>query len=170
MSDASVADAEENDEGPNKSSKMPLIIGLALFLILGGAGFFVTYSGLVGGSGGEGVADKDSGAEEETAEPLPDIAFVPIDPLVISLNTPGKSMHLRFRGYLEIVDGQADSVTTLMPRIVDVLNGYLRALSSEELQDPSKLLRMRAQMLRRVQLVVGEGRVRDLLVSEFVIN
>jgi flagellar FliL protein len=32
------------------------------------------------------------------------------------------------------------------------------------------MLRMRAQMLRRVQVVTGEGLVRDLLVSEFILR
>jgi len=32
------------------------------------------------------------------------------------------------------------------------------------------LLRLRSQMLRRVQVVTGEGRVRDLLIMEFVLN
>jgi flagellar FliL protein len=31
-------------------------------------------------------------------------------------------------------------------------------------------MRLRGQMLRRVQAVVGEGRVNDLLVMEFVLD
>ena len=58
----------------------------------------------------------------------------------------------------------------LMPRILDVLNGYLRAVEVSQLDDPTALIRLRAQMLRRVQIVTGEGRVRDLLVTEFVLN
>ena len=61
-------------------------------------------------------------------------------------------------------------VVHLMPRVLDVLNGYLRAVETRELQDTSALVRLRAQMLRRVQIVTGEGRVRDLLVTEFVLN
>jgi flagellar FliL protein len=51
-----------------------------------------------------------------------------------------------------------------------VLNGYLRAVDAADLEDPAALVRVRAQMLRRVQLVTGEGRVRDLLVTEFLLN
>jgi flagellar FliL protein len=29
---------------------------------------------------------------------------------------------------------------------------------------------LRAQMLRRVQIVAGEGRIRDLLIMEFVLS
>ena len=57
-----------------------------------------------------------------------------------------------------------------MPRVLDVLNSYLRAVEVSDLEDPSALVRLRAQMLRRVQIVTGEGRVRDLLVTEFVLN
>ena len=39
-----------------------------------------------------------------------------------------------------------------------------------ELEDPAALVRLRAQILRRLQIVTGEGRVRDLLVTEFVLN
>ncbi|MEL7416552.1 MAG: flagellar basal body-associated FliL family protein, partial [Pseudomonadota bacterium] len=58
----------------------------------------------------------------------------------------------------------------LKPRISDVLNTYLRAVSLDELENPAAMLRLRAQMLRRIQLVTGEGRVRDLLISEFILN
>jgi len=58
----------------------------------------------------------------------------------------------------------------LKPRIVDVLNGYLRAVTFAEMADPNALARLRGQMLRRIQVVTGEGRVKDLLIMEFVLN
>ncbi len=57
-----------------------------------------------------------------------------------------------------------------MPRVLDVLNTYLRAVEVRDLEEPSSLARLRAQMLRRIQVVTGEGRVRDLLISELVLN
>ena len=53
---------------------------------------------------------------------------------------------------------------------MDVLNSYLRAVAVSDLEDPSALVSLRAQMLRRIQLVTGEGRVRDLLIMEFVLS
>ena len=61
-------------------------------------------------------------------------------------------------------------MTLLKPRVMDVLNGFLRAVEVQELEDPAALIRLRAQMLRRIQIVVGEGRVNDLLIVEFVLN
>jgi hypothetical protein len=65
---------------------------------------------------------------------------------------------------------KVEDVTLLKPRILDVLNSYLRAIDTAAIEDPQAMARLRAQMLRRVQIVTGEGRVRDLLITEFVLN
>jgi flagellar protein FliL len=153
------------DAAPKKkTSKLPLLIGLVLALLGGGGGFYAMYSGLLAGD-----AENEAG-HGETAGALPDIAFVPVAPMIISLGSSGQSSHLRFTTQLEVAAPYAAEVTHLLPRIMDVLNGYLRAIDVAEIEDPGALVRMRAQMLRRVQIVSGEGRVRDLLVTEFVVN
>lgn len=162
---AEAADAPQDAEPKPKKSKLPLLIGLALALILGGGGFYVTWSGLLFGHPAESHAE-----EEKPAGPLPDIAFVAVEPVVVTLGTDAGSRHLKFTSQLEVAKAYADEVTLLMPRILDVLNSYLRAISVAEIEDPSAMVRLRAQMLRRVQIVTGEGRVRDLLVTEFVLD
>lgn len=158
-------DAEPQDVAPKKKSKKPLLIGLVLALLLGGGGFYATWSGMILGGGGDAHA-----AEEPAVSALPAIAFVPIDPLVISLGAAGNNRHLRFSSQVEVNEAHAEEVTKLLPRIVDVLNGYLRAIDVKEFDDPAALVRMRAQLLRRIQVVTGNGRVRDFLVTEFVLN
>ena len=101
---------------------------------------------------------------------LPDIAFVPIDPLVVSLGSEPAGRYLHFTAQLEVAKAFQPDVTLLLPRVIDVLNSYLRAVEVADLEDPTALVRLRAQMLRRVQMVAGDGRVRDLLVTGFVIN
>lgn len=148
---------------PKRKSRRPLLIGAGLALILGGGGFFATFTGLL-----SGAAEKALAAEAVTA--LPDIAFVPIQPLIINLAPGSANKNLRFAAQLEVGSPYGAEVTLLMPRILDVLNGYLRAVQTADLENPSALVKLRAQMLRRVQIVTGEGRVRDLLVTEFVLN
>ena len=88
----------------------------------------------------------------------------------ISLGKVSDNHHLRFTAQLEVNKTKVEEVTALAPRILDVLNGYLRAVEIAELEDPDALVRLRSQMLRRIQIVTGEGRVRDLLVTEFVLD
>ena len=154
------------EEAPKKKSKLPILIGLVLMLLLGGGTFYAVYSGMILAPAHPGGA----AAEEEHPEPTePQIAFVALDPMVISL-TEGKARHLRFSAQLEVPILKQKEVELLKPRVMDVLNGFLRAVEVKDLEDPAALLRLRAQMLRRVQIVVGEGMVNDLLVIEFVMN
>ena len=152
------------EEPPKKRSKKPLLVGLVLALLLGGGGFYATFSGLILASG------EDHAEEEQGPGPLTGIAFVPLETIVVSLGPDSGSEHLRFTAQLEVVESAQADVTTLSPRIQDVVNSYLRAIDTASIEDPHAMARLRAQMLRRIQVVTGEGRVRDLLITEFVLN
>lgn len=157
----------EAEEPPKKKSKLMLVIGLVLMLSLGGGGFYAVYSGLI--LAPPDTAHSAAGPEAHTPEALPDIAYVALEPLAITLSG-ASARHLRFAAELEVPSAYQHDVELLKPRVMDVLNGYLRAVDVSLLEDPSAMMRLRAQMLRRVQLVTGDGRVRDLLVIEFVLN
>lgn len=157
-----MSEATQSEDAPPRRSKMPLILGLVLALLLGGGGFFVTSTGLIGGKTGE--------VTEHPPADLPEIAFLPIAPVTVSVPGSASDSHLRFTAQLEVAAAHAAEVEMLMPRIVDVLNGYLRAVEPASLQEAGALIRIRAQLLRRIQIVTGEGRVRDLLVTEFLLS
>ncbi len=164
-----MADVEiPEGEAPKRGSKMPMLIGVLMALVLGGGAFYAVWSGLI-----LAPATHETKAEAgapDTASQLPDIAFVPVPPIVVNVSSSGQKRHLRFQAQLEVNSGAEEDVASVLPRVVDVLNGYLRAVESGELERQGALIRLRAQMLRRVQVVTGEGRVRDLLVMEFVLN
>lgn len=191
MSDA----VAEPDEEPAKSGKKPLIVGLVLALAGGGGGFFAATSGLlpfgghamqdaqmgveshgVAANGEHGVMNGDSHGDmatsghDEMPTPIGEIAYVEVDPITISLNGSQSARHLRFRAQLEVNATYEEDVMAIIPRVTDVMNSYLRALELHDLTGPLALARLRAQMLRRVQVVTGNGRVRDLLIMEFVLN
>mgnify|MGYP001032564453 CR=1 FL=1 len=178
MTDVTDIDLDPAQE-PAPKSKKPLLIGLVAALLMGGGGFYATYSGLVGGGGGEDGGHESAGDDghgggkdgsEAAAKILGNVAFVPLDPIMVSMPPGSPSRHLRFAGQLEVVPGKAEAVVAVMPRILDVLNTYLRAVEVSDLEEPASAARLRAQMLRRVQVVTGEGLVKDLLVTEFVMN
>ncbi|MEX5727923.1 flagellar FliL protein [Rhodovulum iodosum] len=151
-----------------RSPRRGLLLGLVLAATLGAAAFAATYLGLVTlplaavGHGGTASAAGDGKAD------LP--AFVPVDPLIVSLGPAASARHLRFEAELQVDPAHAGEVRHLLPRILDLFNSYLRAVELAELENPAALIRLRAQMLRRVQLIAGDGRVQDLLITEFVLN
>lgn len=155
-----------------KGGRLPLIVGLCAAVLCGAGGFYATFNGLVlpnHDAAGDGHVVSDE-AQKAPATANQDVAFVAVDPIIISLGPASNARHLRFAAQLEVPSASVSEVARVMPRVLDVLNGYLRAVETSLLEDPSSMARLKAQMLRRVQIVVGDGQVQDLLISEFVLN
>ena len=107
--------ADVPDPEPKKPSRLPLVLGLILALVGGGGTFFAVYSGL--------LLSQTTGAEEQAEvekpdAPLPDVVFVPIEPIVVSLTNGGSSNYLRFRAQLEVPREYAKDVEHILPRIL----------------------------------------------------
>ncbi len=173
MSDDPDMAAEEEASPPKKKKLMPLLLGVILAAALGGGGFYAAYSGMLSGllgGGEEAHAEAEHDSHDTHASDDKDSVFVPIDPIFVSLPVGEQPRHLRFRAEIETTASQQADLVTIMPRIIDALNSYLRAVSTEDLERPTALIRLRAQMLRRIQLVVGDLEVRDFLITEFVLN
>lgn len=155
-----MSDAASDAPPPPRRSFRPLILGGLGALLLGGGGFFAIHSGLADGL----LARLPDGA----AAPAP--RYQELAPFTVTLGPIADGRVLRIATTLEVDPAHAATVAGLTPRLQDVLNGYLRALDPQDFDAPGALIRLRAQMLRRVQIVAGEGRVRDLLITEFVAN
>ena len=171
-----VPDPTAEEEPPKKKSKA-LLFGLIGAVLLGGGAFYGVYSGMIplpfGGEDKTAVASKDGDGHEEDQFSNPATtaaAFVPMDEMVISLGPEAKAKHLKVKVSIEVEPGTETDVQLVSPRIIDVLNTYLRAVDSTDLENPRSMTRMRAHMLRRVRLVAPQGAVRDVLIQEFVLN
>lgn len=160
-----MASAEASaDAVDGKSARWPLIVGVLLALAGAAGGFYLVSAGLILNGESKPVA-------EAASDPsLPDVRFVALDPMLISLGPKSNNRHLRFTAQLEVPSASLSEVQKILPRVVDVLNSYLRAVETGDIENPAILSKLRAQMLRRIQIVTGEGRVRDLLIMEFVLN
>lgn len=165
-----MADELEDQDAPKKKGmKMPLLIGLILALIGGGGGYWAVTSGPFATPATEETAEEHDTDHEPDMAPV-DTAFVELETLVITLGSEAAGRSLLFTAALEVSPQYQEEVIALTPRVLDVLNSYLRVISISELSEPASLARLRAQMLRRIQVVTGTGRVRDLLVTQFLVN
>ncbi len=162
--------ADPAETPPKKRSKLPLILGVVLAIAGGGGGFMAVRMGLLGGSGTTHESVPEAEADAHAAPTIAPVTYVALDPLIVNMPRSTGRQFLRFAASLEVVDGQAGAVEALKPRIADVMNSYLRAVEPEDFEDQMILTLIRSQLLRRIQVVTGEGRVRDLLVTEFVLN
>lgn len=168
-----MADQDESETGTaRKISKLAVAVSLVVSISGGAGGFYMVYSGhaLPGFPSLAFEHGKSKSGALSASLEMPEVSFLPVDPLIISLGEGGQNGHLRFKAQLEVSRSHKSEVEMLMPRVVDVLNSYLRALEINDLTDSAALVRLRSQMLRRIQIVTGSGRVNDLLIMEFVLN
>ena len=163
-----MADTTANtEETPPKSKAKPVIIVALLALLSAGGGFAGVTLGLIPNL----LAPQD-----QSQDMVPDLSglgkysFVPIPVTTLTLTGSDEFKLLRIMAELEVHPDAASAVADLMPRILDVMNGYLRALDTSELVAPYALQDIRRQLLRRVQIVTGPNVVNDLLVTEFLLN
>ncbi len=165
---------ENAEPAKGKGGKKLLLLAVVAALAGGGGAFYGVYSGALplpflggaerGGAGSHGAG----GGTAHPAEPA--AAFVPLEPLIISLGPTAKARHLKVTLTLEVMPDGEKPVEAALPRVRDVLNEFLRAVDEREFELPRAMARLRAQMLRRVLLVTPEGAVRDLLIQEFVLK
>lgn len=159
--------------GKGGLKKILLIVLPLLLLIGGGAGVY--FSGLLDGLLGGKKAEH---AEEAstTAPPPPKAtqvaAFMDLPEMLVNLQTSGrKQAYLKLRVALEL-ESVADQprVETMMPRIVDNFQVYLRELRIEDLQGASGMHILREELLTRVNAAVRPVKVSDVLFKEMLVQ
>lgn len=166
---------DANIEEPKKKKGLivPLLLGVILAGVGGGGGFWAVTQGpfapedTVAALSGTEAEENDPDAAEMDAV---DVSFLELETMVISLGAGESNQNLIFSASLEVAPQYLEEVTQLTPRVLDVLNSYLRVIAVSELSEPTSLARLRSQMLRRIQVVTGNGRVRNLLVTQFLVN
>lgn len=177
------SELDEDDEdleppGSGGKKKLLIIIGLALFLVVGGVAA-AYFTGLLQPvidmiAGTETPAD---GIEGEDGEGRPktiigEAVFHDLPEMLVNLNTGArKSTFLKIRVSLELENAEdVPRIETLMPRIVDNFQVYLRELRIEDLKGSAGMYRLREELLARVNAAVAPARVNDVLFKEMLVQ
>ncbi len=94
-----------------------------------------------------------------------------LDAFVVNLNEPGSTRYLKTSLELQLANAKvAEALTRQKPAIRDELLRYLSSLSVEETQGEASKAKMQAEMLARVDRLLGQGRVKKLYFNEFVVQ
>jgi flagellar protein FliL len=167
--------AAPDGEQPKKkflSGKMLIIIGAAvLLLVAGGAGaFFFLFSGSKPEE--QHAEDGEKPAAPEPTGPQK-IVYYNMPDLLVNLNAGAgrRTSFLKLTMAVELrsID-DAGVFEANLPRIVDNFQIYLRELRPEDLRGSSGFLRLREELLTRVQLAAAPARVNDLLFREMLVQ
>ena len=147
--------------------------GKALFLLIG-------LIALLGGGAGAawqfvpGVADKARamiGHHEQVAAAVSTRpVFIDLPEMALTLPNGGRPRQMRIKLSVELATGASEqqAIDALSPRVYDALLTYLRTLRDGEVDGGLGLDRLRADLYRRLELVVGPGVLRDVLITSLV--
>lgn len=150
------------------NKKLLIVVAAGLLLVLGGGGaglYFFVFSG----------APKDAKlAANETPVPVtpPEVAFYDVPDIIVNIQSAdGSPAYLKLSTSLELntADEKA-GMTALMPRIVDQFQGYLRELRIDDLKGSAGVLRLKEELLRRINVAAAPYKVRDVLLKEMIVQ
>lgn len=158
----------ETDQEQKKAGKLGVILIAFVALLGGGGGFYLSFSGVL--SSVMASKDTEKAPSPKTNAKASKSTYLAMDPVIVSIRGSRNYKHLRFQSYLDTDEQHRAEVERLMPRITDVMNMYLNALEAGDFEDPIAMIKLRSQLLRRVQIVTGKTHVNDLLIKEFVLQ
>ncbi len=106
-------------------------------------------------------------AENETEEET-EMSYINLEPFTVSLK--GRDRILRLSLAIEAPSDMAEEIDADNPKLRDAFMGYLSALGMEQVEEASFLIRMRAQLTRRAQFVLGADMVQTILITDFMVR
>ncbi len=162
-------DSSEAKSGKKKLAGKVLILKFVLpaLLLIGGAGGAFMSGALDGLLGAEDEAVEGS----EPEEPL-EVVYYDLPEMLVNLSGNGRRTHfLKISVSLELTDpGDIPRLETILPRIIDNFQVYLRELRIEDLQGSAGLYRLREELLTRVSVAAAPAKVHDVLFKEMLIQ
>lgn len=175
MADKTDKKAPAPDKEPKKKGgKLKLIILLAVAVAVLAAGGFAAWKFLLQAApSGDGSANQTNQTEGGVArdEVAAKAQLVTMDSFVVNLSDPMGRRYLKVTMEVEVADAAAAAeLTAAMPKVKDTL---LLLLSSKAFADISSLdskIELKNQIVDRLNLIIGRGKVRNVYFTEFVVQ
>jgi flagellar FliL protein len=158
-------EGEGTEEGaaPKKSKKKLIMIAAIAVIVLaagGGGAFFFLKGG--------------KKEEAKTSDPnlIEKTAYFDLDEFLVNLNNPGSQVSFLKTIITLEVPNQATltEVQSKMPRIRDAFQVYLRELRNSDLQGSAGLQRLRSELLLRINEILEDTKVTDILFKEIIVQ
>lgn len=165
-------DAAEGEAAPKGlfGNKKLLMIagggGLLALLLLGGGVYYFFFSG-------PSDADKPKMVGNVVLPVVPpQVVFYDMPDLVVNIQSADPTpAYLKLSVALELAaPEEKPGIQALMPRIVDQFQSYLRELRIDDLKGSEGVVRLKEELLRRVNVSAAPYHVRDVLLKEMIVQ
>lgn len=152
-------DKDGEEAGAPKASKLPMLLSLVNILVTGAVGYLVFSNA--------GPAPE----ETEVIDPSLPPTAVPLDPFVVNLNEPKSSRYLKATIEVEVHGEERVALLESKKRAIraDLLR-YLSGLTVDDTTGEEKKLKIRDELIARVEKQTGANTLAGLYLTEFVIQ
>ena len=149
----------------NKKLLIIAVAGLVLLLGGGGAGLYFFVFSTPKTAAGTRTADG-------TPVTPPQVAFYDVPDIITNLQSAdGNPTYLKLSTSLELDNADEKAgLAVVMPRVVDQFQGYLRELRIDDLKGSAGVIRLKEELLRRINVAAAPYHVRDVLLKEMIIQ
>lgn len=122
-----------------------------------------------GHGGGEGEADPSLGKISEGPD---GVTFYTLPDMTANVQAAdGRPTFVKLKLTLEMQDAAvAEHLQTEAPRMRDMFQAFLRELRPEEMQGSAATFQLKAELLRRVNLIAAPGKVDAVLIEEMLVQ
>jgi flagellar FliL protein len=155
---------QEKETGARPGKKKILIVGLAAVLLV----LFC----VAGALAWKFVLHKPPQAEgtqaEEHAKAPP--FLYSLDPFIVNLFDPKSVRYLKLTLQLELAGITKEEMATQVPKIRDSLIILISSKKLEEVASMEGKLRLREEILFRINRILGEGKTREIYFTDFVVQ
>ena len=152
--------------------KLIVLGGLLVVLGSGGAAYYFLGSGAPSEEHGDAAT-----AEAGHGAPSPDLppehaAFFDVPDIVVNIQSADSTpAYLKLAVSLELDSPEARAaIEPVMPRVVDQFQTYLRELRVDDVRGSMGVMRLKEELLRRVNLAAAPIPVRDVLLKEMIVQ
>ncbi len=124
-----------------------------------------------GGHGGGKEGEAPAGAGKVASGP-DGVTFYTLPDMIVNIQSvDGRPTYLKLRLTLEMKDASvASHLQAEAPRMQDMFQGFLRELRPEDLAGSAGSYQLRAEILRRVNLIAAPGKVDAVLIEEMLVQ
>ncbi len=166
---AAAAESGEDDAAaPAKGGKKKLLLIAAPVVVLVAAGAGLWFTGILPSMLGMG-AKPPPPAMAEGAKPT---VFVELPEIVSNLNSGARRpSFVKMKVKLELAKADDQPVVMAqMPRVMDLVQTYLRETRPEELRGAEGTWRLRRELVARADLAVAPAHISDVLFTEMLVQ
>jgi len=152
---------------PGKKIIMFFVLPALVLLIASGLGAY--YFGVLTT---DETAESGKDGEHAEAAVVPAVVFYDLPEILVNLNSQGKKeAYLKIRISLELENAEAPAaIEPLIPRVIDNFQVFLREMRPEDLSGSTGMIRLKEELMRRINLSVQPIKVRDVLFKEMLVQ